>query len=162
MREFFKINNKMFSTIYIIGSFVFSIPYVIADSVQSIKIAKDMDTVIIKKQYLNDLLPMPKGDYNSSYLKVSKERNPFNEISISDAINIENVYESIKFKGVAKSKDIKYAIIESNKVQQFYQLGDVLDNGFIIKSISIENTTVDITNGIKDYRLSLVSFSKKQ
>jgi len=162
MRKFFKFNINNFTILFFIGSFCLILPSSFSEQNDSVKFIKDNPNLKNKNQLDNILLPMPNGDYNSSYLKVVKGRNPFNEISSSDSEAIDNVYELITFKGVAKSKDIEYAIIESNKIQKFYRIGDALDNGFIIKSISIKNTTVDITNGLKDYRLSLSSILKQQ
>ncbi len=162
MRKIFKFNVNNFSIMYLLGFFYLILPYALAEKKDNIKFLNDSADQANKQQFENILLPMPSGDFNSSSLKVLKGRNPFNEITSTDSENIDNVYESIKFKGVAKSKNIKYAIIESNQIQKFYQSGDVLHNGFLIKSISIKNATVDITNGFKDYRLSLIGFSKQK
>ena len=162
MRRFFKFNVYNLTILFSIGYFCLILPSSFSEQNDSVKFIKNNVDLKNKNQSDYILLPMPNGDYNSSYLKVLKGRNPFNEISSSDSENIDNVYELINFKGVAKSQNIEYAIIESNKIQKFYKIGDVLDNGFIIKSISIKNTTVDITNGLKDYRLSLISISKQQ
>ena len=162
MRRFFKFNVNNFTILFSIGCFCLILPSSFSEQNDSVKFIKDNPNLKNKNQLDNILLPMPNGDYNSSYLKVVKGRNPFNEISSSDSEDIDNVYELITFKGVAKSKDIEYAIIESNKIQRFYTIGDALDNGFIIKSISIKNITVDITNGLKDYRLSLTSILKQK
>tara|TARA_Y100000589_G_scaffold44680_1_gene37625 strand:- start:5991 stop:6479 length:489 start_codon:yes stop_codon:yes gene_type:complete len=162
MRKIFKFNVNNFSIMYLLGFFYLTLPYALAEKKDTIKFLNDSADQVNKQQFENILLPMPSGDYNSSSLKVLKGRNPFNEITSSDSEDIDNVYESIKFKGVAKSKNIEYAIIESNQIQKFYRSGDVLHNGFLIKSISIKNATVDISNGLKNYRLSLIGFSKQK
>ena len=52
------------------------------------------------------------------------------------------------------------AIIETDNGQKFYKVGDTLDNGFVIQFISLENVTVDISNGTKKYRLTLADIEK--
>ena len=61
---------------------------------------------------------------------------------------------------MAQSDKNLVAIIETDKGQKFYRVGDTLDNGFLIQLISLENVTVDITNGSKKYRLTLGGMKK--
>ena len=56
---------------------------------------------------------------------------------------------------MAQSDKKLVAIIETENGQKFYEVGDTLDNGFVIQFISLENVTVDISNGTKKYRLTL-------
>ena len=100
-------------------------------------------------------MPMPIGDFDSAILKVNIDRNPFQEPSKSEIIKISSLYKTIKFKGLAQSGNQLHAIIEISDIQKFYKEGDKLDNGFQIQSISYEDVTVDITNGTKNYRLTL-------
>ncbi len=106
------------------------------------------------------LMPIPTGDINTSSTKVNYERNPFQNPSKSEFPTIENLYSSLLFKGLAQSKKKLVAIIETQNGQNFYEVGDSLENGFTIQSISLENTSVDISNGIKNYRLTLVDIEK--
>ena len=56
---------------------------------------------------------------------------------------------------MAQSNKKLVAIIETDNGQKFYEVGDTVDNGFVIQLISLKNVTVDISNGTKKYRLSL-------
>ena len=103
---------------------------------------------------------MPAGDINTSSNKVNFNRNPFQEPLKNEFPTIENLYSSLKFRGLAKSENTLFAIIETDSIQKFYKVGDSLDNGFVIQFISIEDVTVDISNGAKNYRLSLVDIEK--
>ena len=49
------------------------------------------------------------------------------------------------------------AIIANDNEQKMYNVGDTLNNGFTIKSISLNKKTVDISNGFKNYRLILTN-----
>ena len=107
-----------------------------------------------------DLFPMPAGDINSSSKKVNFNRNPFQEPLKTEYPTIENLYSSLRFKGLAQSDKKLLAIIETDNGQKFYKVGDTLDNGFVIQFISLENVTVDISNGTKKYRLTLTDIDK--
>ena len=107
-----------------------------------------------------DLFPMPAGDINSSSKKVNFNRNPFQEPLKTEYPTIENLYSSLRFKGLAQSDKKLLAIIETDNGQKFYKVGDTLDNGFVIQFISLENVTVDISNGTKKYRLTLADIEK--
>ncbi len=105
--------------------------------------------------FKNDLIPMPTGDIQSALSKVNTQRNPFQNPSKSEIENINDLNSTLKFKGLAKSGDKLKAIIESESIQKFYEVGDTLDNGFLIKAISLEDISVDVSNGSKNYRLIL-------
>ena len=127
---------------------------------------KKIHSLPIKKESIQSnkskkvLIPMPSGDINTSSTKVNFNRNPFQEPIKSEFSSIENLYSSLKFRGLAKSDNKLFAIIETNSNQKFYKVGDSLDNGFVIKFISVDDVTVDISNGSKNYRLSLVDIEK--
>ena len=127
---------------------------------------KIIHSLPIKTQFIKtdklkkNLTPMPKGDINNSSTKVNFERNPFQEPLKTKFTTIENLYSSLKLRGLAKSEDKIIAIIETENGQKFYRVGDSLDNGFVIQFISIEDITVDISNGSKKYRLKLASIKK--
>tara|TARA_B100000401_G_scaffold272727_1_gene185947 strand:+ start:1103 stop:1588 length:486 start_codon:yes stop_codon:yes gene_type:complete len=127
---------------------------------------KEIHSLPIKKEIVKadkstkDLIPMPSGDINTSSNKVNYNRNPFQESLRNEFPTIENLYSSLKFRGLAKSENKLFAIIETNSNQKFYKVGDSLDNGFVVQFISIEDVTVDISNGDKKYRLSLVDIEK--
>ena len=112
------------------------------------------------EKYSKDLLPMPAGDINSSSNKVNFNRNPFQEPLKTEYPTLENLYSSLRFKGLAQSDTKLQAIIETENGQKFYKVGDTLDNGFVIQFISLENVTVDISNGTKKYRLTLADIEK--
>ena len=44
---------------------------------------------------------------------------------------------------------------ETDNVQKFYEVGDLMDNGFIVNSISYEETSVEVSNGSRNYKLIL-------
>ena len=112
------------------------------------------------EEHTKDLFPMPAGDINSSSKKVNFNRNPFQEPLKTEYPTIENLYSSLRFKGLAQSDKKLVAIIETDKGQKFYKVGDTLDNGFVIQFISLKNVTVDISNGTKKYRLTLADIEK--
>ena len=120
--------------------------------IHSLPIKKEFND---KEKYRKDLIPFPVGDINSSSLKVNFDRNPFTEPLKTEFPTIENLYSSLKFRGLAQSDNKVTAIIETENGQKFYGVGDTLDNGFEIQLISLENVTVDVTNGTKKYRLTL-------
>ena len=107
------------------------------------------------KSNLIELEPMPKGDIDFSSKQVDFNRNPFKKISDAHKSNLDDINLKIDLKGISYSKNKVMAIIETNDEQRFYKVGEKMSNGFLIKEISIEDETVDITNGIKDYRLIL-------
>tara|TARA_B100000212_G_scaffold338275_1_gene314530 strand:- start:24 stop:512 length:489 start_codon:yes stop_codon:yes gene_type:complete len=111
-------------------------------------------------KFTNNLIPMPKGNIKSSSTKVKFERNPFQEPLESEFPLIQNLYSSLRLKGLAKAHNKIFAIIETDNEQKFYKVGDILKNGFIIKFISLENFTVDISNGSKNFRMKLKDFEK--
>ena len=125
--------------------------------IHSLPIKKEFNEVEI---YKKDLIPFPVGDINSSSLKVNFNRNPFQEPLKTEYPTIENLYSSLKFRGLAQSDKKVAAIIETENGQKFYGVGDTLDNGFEIQTISLENVTVDISNGTKKYRLTLSAIEK--
>ena len=127
---------------------------------------KKIHSLPIKKESIQpdkstkDLIPMPSGDINTSSTKVNFNRNPFQEPLKTEFPTIENLHSSLKFRGLAYSDNKLFAIIETDSNQKFYKVGDSLDNGFVIQFISLDNVTVDISNGSKNYRLSLVDIEK--
>ena len=106
---------------------------------------------------INKLLPVPLGDIDSASKKVESERNPFEDPAETEFISISSIKDTLKFKGLVKANEKVMAIIANDSEQKLYSVGDTLNNGFTIKSISIKNTTVDISNGFKNYRLSLTN-----
>ena len=106
------------------------------------------------------LLPMPIGEVSLASSNVESTRNPFQEPSTLQSSNINVLNSVIKFHGIAKTNDSLVAMIKTEQGQQAFKVGDSLGNGFIIKSISVEDVTVDISNGFKFYRLSLYGLRK--
>ena len=104
------------------------------------------------------LIPMPVGDFESASKRVDIKRNPFQDPAKSEMTNIDNLYTALQFKGVVLSGNKLSAIIKTNDVQKFYEIGDIIDNGFTVNSISYEDITVDVSNGSKKYRLTLSKF----
>jgi|MDSZ01.2.fsa_nt_gb hypothetical protein len=104
----------------------------------------------------NKLLPMPIADLDSASSKVNVNRNPFHKPLTSEISNIDDLYINIQFKGIAKSGDEVVAIIETENSQKFFKKGDDLENGFFVKSISAEDTSVEISNGSRNYKLSFI------
>ena len=143
----------------------FGLLFLFSNIVLDVNIVSAQENIIhslpIKEQFYDgdksakDLIPMPAGDINKSSIKVNVDRNPFQKPSKSEFPTIQNLYSTLLFKGLAQSDNKLFAIIETEKGQSFYEVGDSLENGFTIQSISLQNTTVDITNGTKNYRLTL-------
>ena len=104
------------------------------------------------------LRPMPIGDFKSASKGVNINRNPFQDPAKSELTNIDDIYSALVFKGLARSGDNLLAIIETDDVQKFYEVGDLMDNGFTIDSISYEETSVEVSNGSRKYKLILSGF----
>ena len=150
-----KIFNKLsFKTIW--GLFFLFTPHLLANELinHSLPIKKPQNISVTK---INKLLPMPIGDINSASKKVESERNPFNEPSSTEYTSISNINSTLKFKGLIQTNDKVMAIIANDNEQKMYNIGDTLSNGFTIKSISLNKKTVDISNGFKNYRLTLTN-----
>ena len=127
------------------------------NSIHSLPIKTDLNKA---NKFKSKLTPMPMGDINTSSKKVNNERNPFQEPTEIEFSTMENLYKSLRLKGLAKSDNKLFAIIEIDNNEKFYKVGDTLKNGFIISVISLENVEVDISNGSKNFRLSLANIEK--
>jgi len=103
---------------------------------------------------------MPIGNLESALSKVNSKRNPFQKPSKTEITNTDDLYLTLQFKGLARSGNKSLAIIQSEGIQKFYAVGDTLNNGFSIKSISFEDISVDVSNGSKNYRLILNNLKK--
>ena len=113
------------------------------------------DGLNINKISKDILRPMPIGDFKSASERVNINRNPFQDPAKSELTNIDDIYSALVFKGLARSGDKLVAIIETEDVQKFYEVGDLMDNGFTIDSISYEETSVEVSNGSRKYKLVL-------
>tara|TARA_A100001388_G_C28771118_1_gene503900 strand:+ start:2954 stop:3436 length:483 start_codon:yes stop_codon:yes gene_type:complete len=113
--------------------------------------------ISVTKESSNNLAPMPVGNIDSSSKQVNVNRNPFKDISEKNLSNINDLNLIIQFKGIAQSKNKLVAIIKTEEDENFYQVGDILNNGFKVTSISLDDVTVDISNGFKKFRLSLIN-----
>ena len=108
----------------------------------------------------NKLSKMPIGNLDSASKKVQTNRNPFQEPAEIEFVNVSNINSYLNFKGLVQSEDKLMAIIATKEGQNLYGVGDTVGSGFLVQSISLENVTVDISNGIKKYRLILSSQKK--
>ena len=138
-----------------IFSMIFFENIVIADEENNKSSTSLQQSLNNKKKPKELLFPMPMGDFGSASAKVIINRNPFQEPAKSEITNIDNLHQALQFKGVALSGSKLSAIIKTEDVQKFYEVGDIMENGFTIKSISYEDITVDLSNGSKNYRLTL-------
>ena len=100
------------------------------------------------------LIPMPLGQIDVASQKVERTRDPFQEPAIIEARNIGILQSALVFQGIAKTGGNLVAMIKTEKGHKVYKVGDDLGNGFIIKEISETEASVDISNGLKNYRLS--------
>ena len=153
-----KINKKFFSLVFksICGLSFLYIPNVLGNELPNHSLPiKKIQNISVSK--INNLLPIPIGDIDSASKKVESERNPFEDPTETEFISISSINNTLKFKGLVKANEKVMAIIANDSEQKLYSVGDTLNNGFMIKSISIKNTTVDISNGFKNYRLSLTN-----
>ena len=107
-----------------------------------------------------ELLPMPLGKIDEASKKVQSSRDPFQDTPAIESSDIEVLKSALTFKGIVKSGKDLLAMIKTTKGQELYKVGDPLGNGFFVKMISPEEVTVDISNGIRYYRLSLYGLSK--
>ena len=109
----------------------------------------------------NQLSKMPIGNLDSASRKVEINRNPFQEPSEIEFVNASNLNSALKFKGLVQSQDKLMAIISTKDGQNLYAIGDDLGSGFFVQEISLENVSVDISNGLKKYRLILSHIKNK-
>ena len=109
----------------------------------------------------NQLSKMPIGNLDSASKKVQINRNPFQESAEIEFVNVSNLNTSMNFKGLVQSQDKLMAIIATKDGQNLYRVGDSLGSSFLIEAISLENLTVDISNGFKKYRLFLSNVKNK-
>ncbi len=112
-------------------------------------------------QFKNALLEMPKGNFESASKRVKSNRNPFHDPIQSDFSKVSNINSVLQFKGIVKSGDKLKAILYTKDGQSLYKVGDQIGNGFLIKSISIQNNSVEISNNLKGYRLSFPGFNNE-
>ncbi len=121
------------------------------DSQHSLPIKK---TITFSTPPSKGLLPMPVGQVEVASRSVESSRNPFQEPSSLMSGNLDVLNSAIQLNGIAKSGNSLVAMIKTSEGQQAYSVGDSLGNGFIVKSISSSDATVDISDGYKNYRLS--------
>tara|TARA_Y100000589_G_C27049873_1_gene586836 strand:+ start:452 stop:928 length:477 start_codon:yes stop_codon:yes gene_type:complete len=148
-------NLNIFRNLFITGTSLFLINFANAQGVSN-HLLPIKENLSSSKSDIDKFLPMPIGDIKEASRKVDFDRNPF-QIPLSNDLSSGNIYENIQFKGLAKSNNKVLAIIQSKQKQGFYKVGDLLDNGYFIKSISTKNISVDISDGSKNYRLSLTN-----
>ena len=141
---------------FIFGCLLFAGEYSFAEEIK--KDLTSSDQILNKSN--DKLIPMPIGNLESASSKVNSKRNPFQKPSKAELTNTNDLYLTLQFKGLAKSGNKSLAIIQSEGIQKFYAVGDILDNGFSITSISFEETSVDVSNGSKNYRLILNNLKK--
>ena len=142
-----------FKFLLLIGMFFMPINTNFAEGISQVSesISKDKSLKDIK------LKKMPIGDIDTALENVNFQRNPFLIISSQEIPGIENLFSGLEFKGLVKTKMNSYAVISKQEEQKLYKVGDFLTNEFFIKSILIEKESVDISNGIKNYRLSFTN-----
>ena len=109
----------------------------------------------------NNLSKMPIGNLDAASKKVQINRNPFQELAEIEFVNVSNLNTSMNFKGLVQSQDKLMAIISTKDGQNLYAIGDDLGSGFFVQEISLENVSVDISNGLKKYRLILSHIKNK-
>jgi len=109
----------------------------------------------------NKLSKMPIGNLDAASKKVQTNRNPFQEPAEIEFVNVSNLNTFMNFKGIVQSQDKLMAIIATKDGQNLYRLGDKLGSSFLIEAISLENLTIDISNGFKKYRLFLSNVKNK-
>ena len=112
-------------------------------------------------KFNNVLLEIPTGNFESASNRVKSNRNPFQDPIQSDFSKVSNINSVLQFKGIVKSGDKLKAILYTKDGQSLYKVGDQIGNGFLIKSISIQKNSVDISNNLKNYRLSFSSLNNQ-
>ncbi len=130
----------------------------IADEIKNDDSSKKINT---DAQFNNSLLEIPIGNLESAYNRVNLNRNPFQDPIQSDFSKVSNINTVLQFKGIVKSGDKLKAILYTKEGQNLYKVGDEIGNGFLIKSISLQNNSVEISNDFKDYRLSFSRFNNQ-
>ena len=144
----------LFTYIFYVNTLIFAQE---KKTIHSLPINKEFNQA---DKFTNNLIPMPEGNIKKSSTKVNFDRNPFHEPLEREFPLIQNLYSSLRLKGLAKAHNKIFAIIETDNDQKFYKVGDTLKNGFIIQFISLDNVTVDISNGSKNFRMKLTGFEK--
>ena len=83
----------------IFGCLIFSGEYSFAEEIKRDLTSADQ----ILNKSTDKLIPMPIGNLESALTKVNSKRNPFQVPSMSEVTNIDDLYLTLKFKGLAKS-----------------------------------------------------------
>ena len=154
--QFCKKINKSFITLSM-GYFFGLGTIILAGEVNHNLPIKNINTNISSN---NKLSKMPIGNLDAASKKVQINRNPFQEPAEIEFVNVSNLNTSMNFKGLVQSQNKLMAIIATKNGQNFYKVG-YLGNSFLIEAISLENLTVDISNGFKKYRLFLSNVKNK-
>jgi len=137
---------KIFSVYFftVIFSMIFLGNVVIAEEENNNNSSSLQQSLSNKKNSKDLLIPMPMGDFGSASERVNINRNPFQDPAKSEITNIDNLHAALQFKGVALSGNKLSAIIKTEDVQKFYEVGDIMENGFTIKSISYEDIDAEV------------------
>ena len=162
-RSKFSLIQKRFVILVILSIFGVSSVLASTPSNQEVKNKKTLslkEKVTLIEAASQDLIPMPIGQIDEASKKVQSSRDPFQNTPTIESNNLEVLKSALRFKGIVKSGDDLMAMIKTTKGQEFYKVGDSLGNGFFIKEISKKEITVDISNGLRSYRLSLYNLSK--
>ncbi len=101
------------------------------------------------------LLPFPSSKHVFDSENILSSRNPFAGINSQNTSFLKDLPAGIRLTGIAKVGSTKVAMVSLSNGDHAYEIGSEIGNGFIIKDISTTQQVVDVSNGIKVYRLSM-------
>ncbi len=102
-----------------------------------------------------NLIPVPKPNIRHTSLQVSSLRNPFSESESLNFGGYNQLMNSIRFTGIVKTSTNLAVLIRTKIGQKAYEVGDEVGKSYKVSSISTVDQTLVLTNGIREFTLSL-------
>ena len=107
----------------------------------------------IIKNTTENLKPYPLSSINVAAKSVNSNRNPFSNLTNSQANSTLDPSLKYKLTGIALTGSIQKAILSSSNGVKFYSVGENINKEYKVKQISFDEKKVVLTNGDKDYEL---------
>ena len=102
-----------------------------------------------------DLREIPSQKISIQEKKQNSARNPFTSIQANSSNGNLILSKNIVFTGIAKVGNSNVVFAETQKGRSFLKVGSEVGNGYSISSIDIEESRINISNGILKYKVEL-------
>ncbi len=126
------------------------------------KINDSKNTEIInpfhKAKKFDELRQAPNQRTNEQEKRLNLIRNPFASVQANSENGNLMLSRNIIFRGIAKVGNSNVVFADTDKGLSFLKVGSDLGNGFSIKGINLEESLINISNGILTYK---VDFKKR-